>query len=316
MSEITIVGCGVSGLTCGIVLQEAGYTVKIVARDLPPFTTSNIAGAIWYPYRAYPIERALRWGRTGYEQFERLLGVPEAGVKIVTLVEPGRQPIADPWWREVVRAFRRCTPDELPTGFVDGYTFDVPLVETPIYMPYLLNRFQRGGGQIEQRTLSDFHELDAPLIINCAGLGSRELAGDEKVYPIRGQVARIDATQIGRGWMEESDPDYPIYIFPRSRDCIIGGTALKGNWSREVDTALAETMLKKAQWLEPDVAKAKVLEHLVGLRPGREAVRLEKETLASGQTVIHDYGHGGAGFTLSWGCAREVLEIVKLVALD
>jgi len=49
----------------------------------------------------------------------------------------------------------------------------------------------------------------------------------------------------------------------------------------------------------------------VGLRPSRKEVRLEIESLSSGRWAIHNYGHGGAGVTLSWGCADEVTRIVS-----
>ena len=52
--------------------------------------------------------------------------------------------------------------------------------------------------------------------------------------------------------------------------------------------------------------EARVITERVGLRPCRPEVRLEAETLPGGRVLWHNYGHGGAGVTLSWGCAREL----------
>jgi D-amino-acid oxidase len=77
----------------------------------------------------------------------------------------------------------------------------------------------------------------------------------------------------------------------------------------EINPQTAQEILEKCRLLEPALSQAAILGHAVGLRPGRREVRLELEWLAGGRAVIHNYGHGGAGFTLSWGCAREVVEL-------
>jgi D-amino-acid oxidase len=91
---------------------------------------------------------------------------------------------------------------------------------------------------------------------------------------------------------------------PRSRDVVLGGTADQGEWSRTPDAATAEAILRQATVVEPRLAGARILRHKVGLRPGRPSVRLEREG-----DVIHCYGHGGCGVTVSWGCADDVLEL-------
>src|SRR2546423_9361086 len=101
--RIVVVGCGVSGLSSGIRLLEAGHEVAIWARDLPPHTTSNIAAAIWHPYKAFPIERVVDWGQSSFEVFCGLAGVPEAGVALVEALEIYREHVPEPWWRECVR---------------------------------------------------------------------------------------------------------------------------------------------------------------------------------------------------------------------
>jgi len=311
MSEILIIGCGVSGLTCGIRLLEQGFAVTIVARDLPPDTTSNVAAAIWYPYKAFPEDRVLAWGKVTLDEFYRLMDVPDSGISAVTLREALTRPAPDPWWKAAVRSFRRAAPDELPRGYRDGYVVEIPLIETPTYMRYLMRRYSESGGRIEQGSVSRLAELTADhrLIVNCAGVGAREVAGDESVYPIRGQVVRVERLAGVGCWLAEDAGDAPTYIIPRGDDCILGGTSQDNNWSLDADAETAADILRRCQQIEPTLKDAAILEHRVGLRPGRPEVRLELEAIDDTCAVIHNYGHGGAGFTLSWGCADEVASL-------
>jgi D-amino-acid oxidase len=94
-------------------------------------------------------------------------------------------------------------------------------------------------------------------------------------------------------------------VIPRSRDIVLGGTEQQGEWSRTPDPQTATDILARTARLVPELAGAKVLCHKVGLRPARRQVRLEREG-----DVVHCYGHGGAGVTLSWGCAEEVASLL------
>jgi D-amino-acid oxidase len=306
--NVIVVGCGVSGLSSGIRLLQRGFAVTIVARDLPPHTTSNIAAAIWYPYKAYPIERVLRWGRRTLESLYDLMAEPAAGVSAVTLIELLERPAPDPWWCEAVRRFRQARPEELPPGYGGGYCVEVPFIETPAYMTYLLQQFQALGGRVEQRIITSLAELQAEnrLIVNCSGIGARQLARDETIYPIRGQIVCVSAPAAKRHFIDEVGPGALAYIIPRRHDCILGGTAEENDWNLDSDPEKAVEILRKCRAIEPALAGAEILEHLVGLRPGRHEVRLELEPVAKRCAIIHNYGHGGAGFTLSWGCAEEV----------
>ena len=306
--NVIVVGFGVSGLSSGIRLLQRGFAVTIVARDLPPHTTSNVAAAIWYPYKAYPIERVLRWSRHTLATFYGLMAEPAAGVAAVTLIELLERPAPAPWWREAVRRFRPARPEELPPGYGGGYCVEVPFIETSAYMAYLLQQFQELGGRVEQRTITSLAELQAQnrLIVNCSGIGARRLAGDETLYPIRGQIVRVSAPAARRYFIDEAGPGALAYVIPRRHDCILGGTAGEDDWNLDIDPEKALEILRKCRAIEPALAGAEILEHQVGLRPGRHQVRLELEPVGERCAVIHNYGHGGAGFTLSWGCAEEV----------
>jgi len=142
-------------------------------------------------------------------------------------------------------------------------------------------------------------------------LGAKDIVGDNDVYPIRGQIVRVKATSLKRSLVDETGHLALTYIVPRSQDCILGGTAEEHNWNRAVDPLTAQEILRKCRQLDPTLANVEVLDHVVGLRPGRKEVRLEVEHVSSRCAVIHNYGHGGAGFTLSWGCAAEVVELAE-----
>ena len=304
-----VVGCGVIGLTTAICLREAGLEAGIVAAELPPGTTSNVAAAIWYPYKAYPEDRVLFWGSRTFEVFEKLSGTPESGILMREGVEIWSRPVPDPWWAGAVPGVRRCKEDELPPGYLDGHALTVPIVEMPIYLAYLMDRFAAAGGSVQMRTLSSLDEADARVVVNCVGLGARDLVDDVSMEPIRGQIVRVRNPGIERFVLDEENPEGVTYIVPRSGDCILGGTAEEGAWDLEPNPETAACILRRCTHLEPRLEGAEVLEHKVGLRPGRPEIRLEREDGPIPR--IHNYGHGGSGITLSWGCAEETLRLVQ-----
>jgi D-amino-acid oxidase len=313
--HVVILGCGVSGLSCGVRLLEAGHTVELWAREQPPHTTSDVAAAVWYPYRAFPQERVTAWAGRTFDELCALATRPDTGVRKVLGLELLREHSPDPWWRSCVPDFRHATSAELLPGYVDGFVFEAPVIDMPRYLPYLLARFRQLGGSIQAREVRSLDEAwaAAPLVVNCTGLGSRSLLGDETLFPIRGEVLRVAPLPVERFLLDEDEARGMAYIIPRTHDCILGGTAEEDNASLEPDPAQAEAILARAARLLPEGTRIRVLQHLVGLRPGRPSVRLEVERVGE-RCVIHNYGHGGAGVTLSWGCAEEVTSLVGAVA--
>jgi D-amino-acid oxidase len=311
--NILVIGSGVSGLSCSIRLLEAGHDVQIWARDLPPNTTSNIAAAVWYPYKAYPEHLVLGWSALAYMDFVQLAQVEGSGVWLQQGFEIFPEPADDPWWRKAVPSFRRAAPHELPDGYRDGFVFEAPVIEMDVYLPFLQQRFAKLGGQCTVRAVHDLAEAFAEhdLVVNCTGLGARELVNDTSMFPIRGQVVRVAQPGIQEFTLDDYNPRGVTYIVPRSNDCILGGTSEDGREDRTVEPDTAAAILERCVALEPRLRDATVLEHRVGLRPGRPTVRLEAEQWASGKTLVHNYGHGGAGVTLSWGCAAEVARLVN-----
>jgi len=305
-----IVGCGVSGLSSAIRLLEAGLRVELWTRDLPPRTTSSVAGAIWYPFKAAPPESVARWSRESYFEYERLARTPDSGVTMrrgIEILPPG-QPDESAEIRAVARGLRPLGRAELPQGFDRGFEYAAPVIEMPIFLDWALRRVEALGGSVRERTLASFDEAlaECALVVNCTGLASRELAGDREVVALRGQVVRVERAGIDRFVLDDFDPRGLTYVFPRSRDCVLGGTVEPGREELVPDEAATVAIVARCKSLAPELADARVLSVAVGLRPGRSAVRLERVSPAPGQTLIHNYGHGGAGVTLAWGCAADV----------
>lgn len=293
-----MVGAGVVGLSCAARLLEAGHRVDVVARDLPLETTSSVAAAVWSPY-SQPQEHVVRWSRTAYDAFAGLCGDESTGVIMRTGTELFREGPAELWWRGALPP--GAGPDRetsLPAGYASGLTMRTPVIEMPIYLRWLSARVEALGGTITRLNLSAVPTTDA-LVVNASGIGARFLGGDHTVAPVRGQVVLVEQVGIDRWWI---DAETPSYVVPRSRDVVLGGTAIEGEWSRTPDPATVASILARAAEIEPRLAGARVLRHKVGLRPGRPAVRLEREG-----NVIHCYGHGGCGVTVSWGCADDVV---------
>ena len=313
LRDVVVIGCGVIGLSTAVLLRESGFDVRIRTAAMPRETTSSVAAAIWYPYRAYPEDRVLAWGGRTFEVFEGLARDPKTGVIMREGFELHREPTTDPWWMDAVPGVRRCEKDELPPGYRDGHAFTVPVIEMPIYLGYLLDRFIASGGSVEVRPVSSLAEAASGhrAVVNCSGLGARRLVGDDSVVPIRGQVVRVRNPGLDRFILDEDGPESVTYIVPRSEDCILGGTAQEGDWNTAPDQTTAEAILRRCVRLEPRLAGTEVLEHRTGLRPGRPEVRLETDVLDNGILCVHDYGHGGSGVTLSWGCAEETLGLVR-----
>jgi D-amino-acid oxidase len=311
--DVLVIGCGVTGLSTAIRLQEAGLGVQIWTATLPQDSTSSVAAATWYPYKAYPEDKVLDWGSRTYEVFEELTQNPESGVYMCEGIELWREPAPEPWWGSAVPSLRRCTSDELPPAYRDGYAFAQPVIEMPIYLRYLLERFTSAGGLVKQLVVNSLEEATrvARTVVNCTGLGARELVGDVRMIPIRGQIVRVRNPGLERCLLDEGNPKGLTYIVSRSEDCILGGTAEEGRWDTEPDPEVAAAIVHRCVALEPQLSDAPVLEHKVGLRPGRPEIRLEREYLVNGAFCVHNYGHGGAGVTLSWGCAEEALGLIR-----
>ena len=305
----TVVGAGVSGLSCAVKLLEAGHEVVVISDRFSPDTVSDIAAAIWYPFLTAPADRADGWGIATYAELERLSErEPQSGVRMRDGREYLRQAVDPPEWSEDIAAFRILDDSEIPEGYVFGWQFRAPVIEMQLYMPWLRSRVEALGGSFVQSFVGDLSEVSGEVVVNCVGLGARELCGDEEVRPARGQVIFIDQDP-GIGHFDQQ-PETLTYTIPRSDVTVLGGTAQVDDWGMDIRAEDDDLILSKVEALWPELDRSRIIGGAVGLRPSRSEVRLEVEYIGE-RRVVHNYGHGGAGVTLSWGCAEEVANLVS-----
>jgi D-amino-acid oxidase len=314
--DVLVVGAGVTGLTTAVCLAEAGLGVTIRADRPPEETTSSVAGAIWGPHLVERSERVTRWGSETLAVLTGMASDPATGVHMATGVEATRTPGEFPHWGQVLGNLSPADPASLPGGFAEGWRYTAPAAFMPVYLQYLLARFRQAGGQVHTAVVTSLADVArgtaARAIVNCAGIGARDLVPDPAVSPVRGQVVVAANPGITEFFIGPSDSTAElIYLFPHGDVVLLGGTEQAGNWSLDPDPQTAQRIVRDCASIHPGLRTTRILAHRVGLRPVRPKVRLESETLGAGQIVVHNYGHGGAGITLSWGCAREVAELIR-----
>jgi len=282
-----------------------------------------------------PADKVIPWALETYRTLIDLARNPDSGVSMIELYQFSRtEEIQIPDWaiplgaRTVVpspsTSFRTSSVEHGATWagspaperntslkiFKSGFSLRVPLMDTTIYLDYLAKRFVAAGGSIAANThLTKLEEVDQQfgLVINCAGIGARELVRDADLEPHRGQVAIVPRIKY-LPYAVVCDDAPLMYAIPRRNDCVFGGT---NDLSDDliVDSATTARIVAGCS-RELKIEKPSVLAERVGLRPFRKSgVRLEGDHLSDGRTVVHNYGHGGSGFTLSWGCAEEVFEL-------
>ncbi|MCX4553792.1 FAD-binding oxidoreductase [Streptomyces sp. NBC_01387] len=338
-SEVIVVGGGVIGLTTAIVLAEGGHPVRVWSRDPAGRTTSAVAGALWWPYRIEPEELVGRWSLESLREYEALAADPRrTGVRLVDGVHVGAGIAELGPWAAQLTGLREVA---------EGLRARLPLIDMPAHLGWLRRRLEAAGGRVEERTVTELAEVPSPVVVNCTGLGAHGLVPDPEVRPVRGQLVLVENPGIDE-WctvVDHTSSD-TTYYFPQPGGLLLGGTAQEDDWNLRPDPATAEAIVARCARLRPEIADAKVLAHRVGLRPSRSAVRLEAERPArslpgrvrpvpagpgtpgtapddpphrtprtdptgpSGQVLVHNYGHGGAGVTVAWGCARKAARLV------
>jgi D-amino-acid oxidase len=309
--DALVIGAGVSGLTTAVQLAEAGLRVRVWTADPPEATTSMAAGAMWGPYLVEPLDKVRLWSRHTLRELRRLAAAADTGVRLVPGIEASRTPVTPPEWGDQLDGFRMCGPSDLPDGFATGWRFIAPLVDMPTYLAYLKRRLTAAGGIIEIRRVNDLGEATemAPVVANCTGIGARHLVPDPELTAIRGQLVVVENPGITEFFTEDTglSPDL-LHIYPHGDTVVVGGLAVSGDYDLQADPGVATAIVTRCAAVDPRLRGVRVLDHRVGLRPTRPQVRVEAQRV-NGTLLIHNYGHGGAGVTLSWGCATEVAEL-------
>lgn len=324
-TPVTVVGAGVVGLSAAIRLaQTRRFDVRIVAAEVGPRTLSRIAAAVWYPYAvAHPrIEAWLRESLRSYRALHRS-GVP--GIEPIAGRELFRSPQAESRWKDLLPDYAHDAGATIGADarFVDRYAFTTYVIEMPKYLPWLEEHVRRLGVPIEVRRLTSLDEATSQdgVVVNCSGIWARRLVPDPELKPTLGQLVRVEKSSIAQFSLDET-PGRPAYVIPRHDDVVLG--TIDEPWDADRDgldppapTPEREHAIRaRCAALDARTEGLPVLETYCGLRPARREVRLEWDAAlaTNGIRVVHAYGHGGAGVTLSWGTAHDVVALVTAVA--
>jgi glycine/D-amino acid oxidase-like deaminating enzyme len=246
--RFAVLGCGAVGLASARLLQQRGAEVTIYAKDLPPQTTSNIAGGQWAPTSVMSGERRTadsdallaRAARLAHRRYQQLPAA-DFGIRWLENYVLSDAPLQE-WWeqaliRDLYPESRELRKDEHPFPSRYARRFTTMLIEPPIYLSAMLRDVRLAGGRIVVRELTgreQVRDLPEPVIVNCTGLGAKALFGDEELEPVKGQLtvllpqAEVDYIMITEG----------LYMIPRRDGILLGGTFDHGVWSLDVDEAV------------------------------------------------------------------------------
>jgi len=323
--RVTVAGAGVVGLTCAVRLAEAGFTVDVLARELPLETSSAAGGGLWLPAAPDPADPAGsgpdsdRWARATLHALRELAAAGDAahdatggsggngvaqrpGVLLGSSAAAGLRALS-----EDVGLATVGTP---APGHDAGWRAVLPLVDLDRYLPYLVRRLSAAGGTLTRLALAALPARG--VVVNCTGVAARAMVPDPAVTPARVQVLRLADPGLGE-WVLDATPGRECWVAPHGDHVVVGGPVEDGEWSPTPDPAVAAVLRERVTRLVPALADAAELGHRVGLRPRRAGgVRLATERREAA-TVVHCYGHGAAGLTLSWGTADDVLATVRAV---
>lgn len=243
--RFAVLGCGVMGLSTARLLQRRlqgeGGAVTIYAKDIPPQTTSNVAGALWHPTSVYNpqmasakfIEQFRLACHLSNRAFQELVGA-EYGVRWTDTYELiSREASLD---RELAGGAELYPQNEIHRnpehyfGFPYARQFSTMMIEPHVYLRALLRDFYVAGGKVvvkEFKNRAEIARLSEQVVFNCTGLGARELFGDQKLGPVRGQLEVL---------LPQPEVDYCYisgsgYMFPRGDGIILGGTFDHDDWS-------------------------------------------------------------------------------------
>jgi len=317
--RVGVLGAGVVGLTSTLHLLDAipNCQVTIIADKFNQDTTSDGAAGIFRPGTSFSgpsLEITRQWLVDSYEWYQRLLsedcGVSNISGYIFSSTSP--QLVRNHLLEGLVPVYRAVTPQELrlcPGNWRFGSYFETLLIECRSFLPWALRRAESAGATLIHQSVERLSQLEShyDVVLNCTGLGSKQLLGDHKLVPIRGQVIKVRAPWIKHFYYA----DYDTYVIPGAGGVVtLGGSRHYDSHStapcRHDEAAIRERCCA----LVPSLAAAPTLRTWTGLRPHRDTVRVQAERIGD-LKVIHNYGHGGYGVTSAPGTAKYAVELLR-----
>ncbi len=252
-ARAAVIGCGAVGLATARLLQQRGVDVTIHAKDLPPRTTSNVACAQWGPYSVSDARvhtaafqaRFERAARISQRIFQDMVG-DRYGVRwlpnyVLSDAAFGASPRPDPL-ADLFPDSRELEPGAHPFPSRSARQYATMMIEPPVYLAAVLRDFQLAGGRIrirQFRSLDEIAALPERRVVNCAGIGARDLVGDPELTPIKGQLTVL---------LPQPEIRYialiqGLYMMPRADGILLGGTRESGEWSLEPNREAEERIL-------------------------------------------------------------------------
>ncbi|XP_076323411.1 D-aspartate oxidase-like isoform X2 [Tachypleus tridentatus] len=327
--KVVVIGAGVIGLSTALCIQEIipGVVLTVIADKFENDTLSSGAGGLFRPDNNIgPSSEIFKeWCRDSYNHFMSILKTPdasEAGIQQLSgyhFSSVKQEHVQNEVLEELVPLLRPVTEEEhklFPPELKAGMFYTTTVTDCYHYLPWLRKRIESNGGYIKSKNIQSLEEVAGQfdVVVNCTGLGSKTLLGDKFLIPVRGQVIKVSAPWIKHFYYADD-----TYIIPGFNYVTLGGTKELGNWKTELSSHDRQSIWERCTRLVPSLEKSKVLWEWVGLRPFRQPVRVEKEirNLNSGkQKVVHNYGHGAHGVSLSWGTAKHAARLVKEILDD
>jgi len=347
-TKIVIVGSGVSGLTCALALLKENIDASVEIWSTAGIEPTVPPNWVWEypPYKVEPEQEALRWSRESLVEFEKLSHDPRSNVamiQVANMFHDVQEANADhaavlgqyaPYLvgaAALAKARELVWPDDetCPSQFKDAASYLAPAVAAPEYLEWLTQQIKSLGG-VFRTTADKFDSIDdvvraagveTAVVINCAGLAALELVQDEVIagkddclYPCKGELAVVEAPWL-RTAVFADDEDWYAIPWVKGSKAQLGGTSESHVHNTETTPAAQDGIVQRCIAGIPSLANAEVMGAFAGLRPMRKGgVRVERETMnlsgGGSVTVVHNYGHGGAGMICSWGCAKDVVELV------
>jgi len=314
---IAVIGAGATGLACAHELAP-DYEVTVIHDRALLESTSAIATAIWHVYLVDPKDkRNLRWSATTLERLLEFTEVPEAAVELREGVELFRtSPEHLPPWSHLAPGFSPLAPTELERyrGRTWGYRITAPTVDMSRHLAWLRKRVAAKGAVFRHEHVDSLEDLSSEyrFVINCTGMRALDLVHDEELYPVRGQYvvlrpnAETPETYVG----DDEHPDGMAYVIPRGGELMVGGTEEPGEWDLTFSADKSEMLARANEFWPQDLTKLEELRTVVGLRPCRRSRQVRFGIDGQREWLIHNYGHGGSGFSLAWGCAEDMKELL------
>lgn len=307
--KIAVIGAGISGMSSAYLLAAQGHELHIISKSFSPDITSNRAAAFWFPYHIRNDKRGIEWCVKSYNFYISLVG-EETGISMKRIVKAVKSNTGDEdtWLEFMPKDTLAILQDgNAPEGYDKAYEAYVPLIETQIFLPWLYKQVKDKGATFTHQQIFDLHDLSGSYdtIINCSALGARELCNDKTVIPVRGQVVLLEPGFPDHIFL---DNQTPAYIVPRKDATIVGGTYEENVYDEKTEQDSLDDILRRAYSVFPGLDTRKIIGNWAGLRPYRPTVRVEIE---KDTNIIHNYGHGGSGYTLAFGCAEEVVKLAE-----